>query len=209
MAPGTSFLEDHFFTHWGPGDDWSALHPSCILFLLLLHQLHLRASGIRSRGMGTPAILEQWVTLTALSNNGVFPLFLKAWRDLSTNSMLIRVLLRGRKILWGAFDCLYYLLFYKLHLSLENDPCFYYQQDFSNFSQVPTEILQKPWIKATEAKIILQINLYDSSKPIPWNTYKQKTVLPLSFTQNLLSHQYESVTIYSILNEKNVCFLRS
>ena len=195
--------------HWGLGDDWSALHSSCTLFPLLLHQLHLRASGIRSRGMGTPAILEQWGTLTALSNNWVFPLFLQAWRDLSTNSMLIRVLLRGRKILWGAFDCLYYLLFYKLHLSLENDPCFYYQQDFSNFSQVPTEILQKPWIKAREAKIILQINLYDSSKPIPWNTYKQKTVLPLSFTQNLLSYQYKSVTIYSILNEKNVCFLRS
>ena len=30
------------------------LHLLCTLFLLLLHQLHLRSSGIRSRKLGTP-----------------------------------------------------------------------------------------------------------------------------------------------------------
>ena len=37
-------------------DDSSALHLLCILFLLLLHQLHLRSSGIRSWRVGTPAL---------------------------------------------------------------------------------------------------------------------------------------------------------
>ena len=35
------------------GDDSSALHLLCILFLLLLHQLHLRSSGIRPWRLGT------------------------------------------------------------------------------------------------------------------------------------------------------------
>ena len=34
----------------------SALHLLCTLFLLLLHQLHLRSSGIRSQSLGTPAL---------------------------------------------------------------------------------------------------------------------------------------------------------
>ena len=37
------------------GDDSSALYLLCALFLLLLHQLHLRSSGIRSQRLGTPA----------------------------------------------------------------------------------------------------------------------------------------------------------
>ena len=36
-------------------DDSSALHLLCTLFLLL-HQLHLRSSGIRSRRLGTPVL---------------------------------------------------------------------------------------------------------------------------------------------------------
>lgn len=36
-------------------DDSSALRLLCTLFLLLLHQLHLRSSGIRSHRVGTPA----------------------------------------------------------------------------------------------------------------------------------------------------------
>ena len=36
------------------GDDSSTLHGLCTLFLLL-HQLHLRSSGIRSWSLGTPA----------------------------------------------------------------------------------------------------------------------------------------------------------
>ena len=37
-------------------DDSSTLHLLFTLFLLLLHQLHLRSSGIRSRKLGTPAL---------------------------------------------------------------------------------------------------------------------------------------------------------
>ena len=38
------------------GDDSSTLRLLCTLFLLLLHQLHLRSSGIRSWSLGTPAL---------------------------------------------------------------------------------------------------------------------------------------------------------
>ena len=38
---------------WFP-DDSSTLHLLCTLVLLLLHQLHLRSSGIRSQRLGTP-----------------------------------------------------------------------------------------------------------------------------------------------------------
>ena len=43
---------------WFP-EDLSALHLLCTLFLLLLPQLYLRASGIRSQRLGTPA-QEGW-----------------------------------------------------------------------------------------------------------------------------------------------------
>ena len=45
----------------------SALHLLCTLFLLLLHQLHLRSSGIRSQRLGTPALHESSV------NSSSFP----------------------------------------------------------------------------------------------------------------------------------------
>ena len=52
-------MKDNFSTD-GRGewfsDDSRALHSLCTLFLLFLHQLHLRASGIRSQGLGTPAL---------------------------------------------------------------------------------------------------------------------------------------------------------
>ena len=45
----------HELEKWGWfQDDSSALHLLCTLFLLLLHQLHLRSSGIRSWRLGTP-----------------------------------------------------------------------------------------------------------------------------------------------------------
>ena len=45
----------HELEKWGRfQDDSSALHLLCTLFLLLLHQLHLRSSGIRSWRLGTP-----------------------------------------------------------------------------------------------------------------------------------------------------------
>ena len=37
-------------------DDSSALHLLCTLFLFLLHQFHLRSSGIRFQRLGTPAL---------------------------------------------------------------------------------------------------------------------------------------------------------
>ena len=46
------------FFHWPGGwfrDDSSELHSLCILFLLLLHQLHFRSSGIRPQRLGTLA----------------------------------------------------------------------------------------------------------------------------------------------------------
>ena len=58
LAPGTSFVEDHFSMDRGGGcfgDDSSALHLLCTLFLLL-HHLHLRSSGIRSWKLGSSAL---------------------------------------------------------------------------------------------------------------------------------------------------------
>ena len=40
------------------GDDSRALHLLCTLFPFLLHQLLLRASGIRSQRLGTPALKD-------------------------------------------------------------------------------------------------------------------------------------------------------
>lgn len=40
-------------------DDSSALHLLCSLFLLLLHKLRLRSSGIRCQMLGTPAINDK------------------------------------------------------------------------------------------------------------------------------------------------------
>ena len=39
-------------------DDSNTLHLLCTLFLLLLHHLHLRSSGIRSQRLGTPALTD-------------------------------------------------------------------------------------------------------------------------------------------------------
>ena len=64
-VPNLFGTRDHFHGRQffqGPGvggwfwDDSSALHLLCTLLLLLLHQLHLRSSGIRSWGLGTPAL---------------------------------------------------------------------------------------------------------------------------------------------------------
>ena len=63
LAPGTGFVEDCFYMDqargWS-GDDSSGLGLSCALFLLLLHQLHLRSSGIRSWG-GEPCCIERHI----------------------------------------------------------------------------------------------------------------------------------------------------
>ena len=54
-------MEDSFSTDQGWGwfwDDSSALHLSCTLFLLLLHQLHLRSSGTGSQRWGPLASVQ-------------------------------------------------------------------------------------------------------------------------------------------------------
>ena len=60
-------MEGSFSTDWGVGSRWSvelfldgssALHLLCTLFLLLLHQLHLGSSGIRSQRLGTPDLID-------------------------------------------------------------------------------------------------------------------------------------------------------
>ena len=65
LAPGIGFVEDSFSTDldwWGKKIlvwfryDLSALHLLCTLFLLLLHQLHLRSPGIRSWRLETPGL---------------------------------------------------------------------------------------------------------------------------------------------------------
>ena len=59
LLPWTGFVEDDFSTDWGGGwfqDDSSALHLLCTLFLLLLHQFHLRSSGIKSQRLGPPGL---------------------------------------------------------------------------------------------------------------------------------------------------------
>ena len=59
----TNFVEDSFFMNQG-SEGWfqdysSSLHLLRPLFLLLLHQLHLRSSGIRSQRLGIPAIWDR------------------------------------------------------------------------------------------------------------------------------------------------------
>ena len=56
-------MEDYFSTRLGVGlgatqsqDDSRASHLLRTLFLLLLHQLHLRPSGIRSQRSGAPGL---------------------------------------------------------------------------------------------------------------------------------------------------------
>ena len=59
---GTGLVEDNFPTDsrvvWQFQDETSVLHCLCTLFLFLLHQLHLRSSGIRSWRPGTSELQE-------------------------------------------------------------------------------------------------------------------------------------------------------
>ena len=59
LAPETDFKENRFSMDWGGVMIWGWF--KCItfivtLFLLLLHQLHLRSSDLRSGRLGTPAL---------------------------------------------------------------------------------------------------------------------------------------------------------
>jgi len=72
LAPGTGFMKDSFPPPgvWGErfGDDSSALHLLRTFFLLLLYQLHLRSSDIRTLRLGTPILKDStnlWLSLVA------------------------------------------------------------------------------------------------------------------------------------------------
>ena len=58
----------------GPGvggwflDDSSSLHLLCTSFLLLLHQLHLRSSDIRSQRLGTPGLQHNHIIQTKMES---------------------------------------------------------------------------------------------------------------------------------------------
>ena len=58
-------MEDNFSMDqgvWGWFQDYSnTLHLLCTLFLLLLHQLHLRSSGIRSQRLGIPVLHDKGI----------------------------------------------------------------------------------------------------------------------------------------------------
>ena len=59
-------MEDNFHTDWGRGGGLAMIqaHFLCTLFLLLLHQLHLRSIGIRSQRLGIPVLEEEgWTGL--------------------------------------------------------------------------------------------------------------------------------------------------
>ena len=59
LESGSSSVEDNFPVDGAGGwfqDDSSTAHLLCTLFTLLLHQFHLRSSGIRSWRLGTPGL---------------------------------------------------------------------------------------------------------------------------------------------------------
>ena len=72
LVPETGFVEDSFPVDQGGGRGWfagdsSTWHLLCVFFLLLLlHQLHLTSSGIRSQWLGTPGLRSPSVTCSYL-----------------------------------------------------------------------------------------------------------------------------------------------
>lgn len=74
LAPGTRFLGNRFSVHQGWGDRFGMIqvYLLCSLFLLLLHQLYVRLSGIRSQRSGTLVLgqLSQEVSWTKTGRLG-------------------------------------------------------------------------------------------------------------------------------------------
>ena len=62
LAPGTGFMEDNFSTEQGLGDGFRMIRVHYIL--LLLHQPHLRSSGITFRRLGTPGLEHRIVSFS-------------------------------------------------------------------------------------------------------------------------------------------------
>ena len=109
LAPGTGFVEDGFSTDCAGErfEDSSALLLLCTLrlirlllhcnsmtntlYLLLLHQLHLRSSGIRSQRLGTPAL--------AYGRVGLPSQFFWSWVNLRENYPSV-----GRRLVGSGFQ---------------------------------------------------------------------------------------------------------
>ena len=83
-----------FFYRLGGGEelvwnDSSALHLLCTLFLLLLlYQLHLRASGIRSWRLRSPALEEVWNLFLLSLHCGKYNYFFNVYSNCSINAKL-------------------------------------------------------------------------------------------------------------------------
>ena len=93
LAPVTGFVKDNFSTgSWvgdGFGDDSSELHLLCTLFLLLLHQLHLRSSGFRSWRLGTPGLIYWVIEINKYVRNRW--LWFKLWFKGNKNKLWINL----------------------------------------------------------------------------------------------------------------------
>ena len=92
-------MEDSFSMDQGEGgvgwfqDDSSALHLLSTLFLLLLDQLHLISSGVRSWRLGTPALGES----ETVRRSVVFNSFRACWAALSMGF--------SRQEYWSGLPC--------------------------------------------------------------------------------------------------------
>ena len=61
LAPGTSFVETNIFKDWRWGVVLGSFkHITFIVHFIsvILHQLHLRSAGVRSRRLGTPIYIS-------------------------------------------------------------------------------------------------------------------------------------------------------
>ena len=93
------------FSHgpWGGGwfqDDSSALHLSCTLFRLLLHQFHLRSSGIRSWRLGASALSKVCVLFSVWSSTiKTLPLLRGNHRYINHNDDTLLISLPGLSFL--------------------------------------------------------------------------------------------------------------
>ena len=69
LAPGAGFVEDNSSMEAGAMVSGWFRCITILCTLLLLHQLHLRSSGIRSQRLGVPALKEEW--FCSLDDEGV------------------------------------------------------------------------------------------------------------------------------------------
>ena len=101
-----------FFHAWRRGrggwDDSSALPLLYTLFLLLLHRLHLRSSGIRSQSLGTPAVYcSLWGAGKAHPASKVFSLCHSVWNSVLRIPLDHKEPLGGNQYSWEVYKHLF------------------------------------------------------------------------------------------------------